>query len=179
MMLVEVLMIALMGYLGSGGTPQNQDLHEREVIMYVRPNVIQAPSGQKNLTLDAVTMPDELRNVLTSYNAEYLVRPYPDYDPSDTIAYSPYGKPVKKMDLSRLYHVRFPEGTNLDSVVADLKDVEGVIFAERIPVLQLMLIPNDEFFQYQWGLHNTGQGGGTPGEDIHAVGAWDIFMGYI
>ena len=93
MMLVEALMIALMGYVGSGGTPQNQDLHEREVIMYVRPNVIQAPSGQKNLTLDAVTMPDELRNVLTSYNAEYLVRPYPDYDPSDTIAYSPYGKP--------------------------------------------------------------------------------------
>jgi len=102
-MLVEALVVALMGYLGSGGTPQNWDLHEREVILYVRPGVIQAPAGQKTLTLDAVTMPDELRNVLTSYNAEYLTRPYPDYDPADTLAYSPYGKPVKKMDLSRLY----------------------------------------------------------------------------
>ena len=176
-MLAKALVIALMGYLGSGATPQSQDLHEREVIMYVRPGVIQAPAGQKALTLDAVTMPDELRNVLMNYSAEYLTRPYPDYDPSDTIAYSPYGRPVKKMDLSRLYRVRFPEGTDLDSVVADLKDVDGVIFAERIPLLQLMAIPNDEFFPYQWGLHNTGQAGGTPGEDIHAVEAWDIFKG--
>ena len=29
----------------------------------------------------------------------------------------------------------------------------------------------------QWGLHNTGQTGGTPDADIDAVEAWDITTG--
>jgi subtilisin family serine protease len=38
-------------------------------------------------------------------------------------------------------------------------------------------IPNDPLFADQWGLHNTGQGGGKPGADIHALEAWDIVTG--
>jgi subtilisin family serine protease len=38
-------------------------------------------------------------------------------------------------------------------------------------------IPNDEYFNQQWSLHNTGQTGGTPDADIDASEAWDIEMG--
>jgi thermitase len=34
--------------------------------------------------------------------------------------------------------------------------------------------PNDPLFPKQWYLHNTGQAGGTPGADIHALEAWGI-----
>jgi hypothetical protein len=39
--------------------------------------------------------------------------------------------------------------------------------------------PNDPMFSDQWGLHNTGQSGGTPDADIDAPEAWDISTGGI
>jgi subtilisin family serine protease len=37
--------------------------------------------------------------------------------------------------------------------------------------------PNDTLFVDLWGLHNTGQNGGTPDVDIDAPAAWDITTG--
>ncbi|MBV9279536.1 MAG: S8 family serine peptidase [Chloroflexi bacterium] len=34
--------------------------------------------------------------------------------------------------------------------------------------------PDDPYFSQQWYLHNTGQDGGVPGADIHALEAWSI-----
>jgi len=42
---------------------------------------------------------------------------------------------------------------------------------------QLAIFPNDPQFGTQWGLHNTGQSGGTPGADIDAPEAWEITTG--
>ena len=38
-------------------------------------------------------------------------------------------------------------------------------------------VPNDSSFGQQWGMHNTGQTGGTADADIDAVEAWDITTG--
>lgn len=38
-------------------------------------------------------------------------------------------------------------------------------------------LPNDPHFASLWGLHNTGQSGGTPGADISALAAWEITTG--
>ena len=38
-------------------------------------------------------------------------------------------------------------------------------------------LPNDSDFNQHWGLHNTGQTGGTPDADIDAAEAWDITTG--
>lgn len=37
--------------------------------------------------------------------------------------------------------------------------------------------PNDPLFQYQWGLQNTGQSGGTPGVDINVLPVWPQYTG--
>lgn len=37
--------------------------------------------------------------------------------------------------------------------------------------------PNDPLFSSQWHLQNTGQGGGTPGEDVNIVAVWDTYLG--
>ncbi len=39
--------------------------------------------------------------------------------------------------------------------------------------------PDDPMFNQQWGLHNTGQSGGTPDADIDAPEAWDLTTGGI
>ncbi len=38
-------------------------------------------------------------------------------------------------------------------------------------------IPNDPSFAVEWGLQNTGQYAGTPGNDIGAAGAWEFATG--
>jgi hypothetical protein len=42
---------------------------------------------------------------------------------------------------------------------------------------QFTNFPDDPMFNQQWGLHNTGQSGGTPDADIDAPEAWDIATG--
>jgi subtilisin family serine protease len=39
------------------------------------------------------------------------------------------------------------------------------------------IIPNDQLFSLQWGLHNIGQGGGMVNADINAPEAWDMSRG--
>jgi subtilisin family serine protease len=39
------------------------------------------------------------------------------------------------------------------------------------------VIPNDPSFAVEWGLHNTGQYAGTPGNDTGAAGAWQFTTG--
>ena len=41
----------------------------------------------------------------------------------------------------------------------------------------MAVVPNDPGFPDQWALHNTGQGGGTPGADIDAPQAWEMTTG--
>jgi thermitase len=50
----------------------------------------------------------------------------------------------------------------------------NVLFAEPNGIWQAVDFPNDPRFGDQWGLHNTGQNGGTADADIDAPEAWVI-----
>ena len=71
-----------------------------------------------------------------------------------------------------------PAGADLYDVAAALTADPGILYAEPDYALQLTeTLPNDPQFGQLWGLHNTGQTGGTPGADISAPEAWDSFTG--
>ena len=53
----------------------------------------------------------------------------------------------------------------------------AVLYAEANRYAGLRAIPNDERFPSLWGLHNTGQTGGTADADIDAPEAWDTTIG--
>ena len=50
-------------------------------------------------------------------------------------------------------------------------------YAEPDYTVHLLSSPNDPLFSQMWNLLNTGQNGGTPGDDVRATLAWNLSTG--
>jgi subtilisin family serine protease len=76
--------------------------------------------------------------------------------------------------------LKLPAGHVFDAV-RFLNSYPGVRYAEPDYLEQEAATPNDPSFPMQWGFQNTGQSvngiAGTPGDDEHAVPAWDVSTG--
>ena len=72
--------------------------------------------------------------------------------------------------------VRTP-GAPVESVRAWLSDDPRVAHFEPNAAFTLNVTPNDPMYSDLWGLHNTGQTGGTADADIDAPEAWDTSTG--
>jgi len=71
--------------------------------------------------------------------------------------------------------VKLPEGVTVEAALSRLKDAGEIIYSEpnyRIKIASAF--PNDPNFNNLWGMHNTGQTGGTDDADIDAPEAWEI-----
>ena len=84
----------------------------------------------------------------------------------------------------RINKIRVANAAQRDRVIKRLSQHPLIEVAEPNYLLttserdiQPLNAPNDEFFGLMWGLHNTGQEGGTVGADISALDAWDITKG--
>ena len=79
------------------------------------------------------------------------------------------------LDDPHLIRVRVPESVGTELAISLLKQLPDVVYAEPngIPYF----FTNDPHWSKLWGMHNTGQTGGTSGADIHAPEAWNIFTG--
>lgn len=88
--------------------------------------------------------------------------------------------PVKKVTVTlNIWLFRFDEeSTSPFGALSMVKNQPGVQLAQfNHQVTERENIPNDESFELQWALKNTGQSGGTIGADIKATEAWDISTG--
>ncbi len=87
--------------------------------------------------------------------------------------------------FSNYYILEFERGEGLDMEFAAgryAKDSQVLYagpnyYAKFVITGEEKLIPDDPFFENQWGLNNTGQSGGSPDADIDAVEAWEIETG--
>ncbi|HVK11027.1 MAG TPA: S8 family serine peptidase, partial [Gemmataceae bacterium] len=74
------------------------------------------------------------------------------------------------------YEFRFADPRDVAAFPAALADVTAPGF--YYPVIERLLekrfFPTDPLADEQWHLRNTGQGGGTPGEDARLEAAWDV-----
>jgi len=74
--------------------------------------------------------------------------------------------------------VGLPEGTSVEEGLAAVIDLPGVRYAEPdYIVTATQVFPDDPDFSELWGLHNTGQTGGTLDADIDAPEAWTLITG--
>lgn len=68
--------------------------------------------------------------------------------------------------------VRVKKGGQRDAAMAAYKARPDIAYVEPNYRLTKSLIPNDPSFGQLWGLHNTGQDGGTAGADIAVTNVW-------
>ena len=82
--------------------------------------------------------------------------------------------------VSGLQLVKVPQG-ELSAALAVYRSHPDVRYVEPDYIVYPTEIPNDPEFGELWGLHNTGQtvngDPGTPGADIRAPGAWNVWTG--
>jgi len=71
--------------------------------------------------------------------------------------------------------VKLRENLSVEDAVPAFKATSGILYAEpNYKIKLLSTFPNDPNFSQLWGMHNTGQTGGTEDADIDAIEAWDI-----
>jgi subtilisin family serine protease len=78
---------------------------------------------------------------------------------------------LKRMPIER---IKLPAGWSVEEAVSFYRADPDVEYAEPNYIRRASLTPHDPYFPHLWGLHNTGQTGGTEDADIDAPEAWDI-----
>ncbi len=76
-----------------------------------------------------------------------------------------------------LFVIHLPETIDVQTAKRLAQQLDGVAYAEPNYILTTHTTPNDPSFGDLWGLHNTGQSGGTADADIDAPEAWDLTTG--
>lgn len=93
-------------------------------------------------------------------------------------------KDAKTPDLSSIYKIELEQDKSARLAVMEYRKDPDVEYAELNYIIHSAFTPNDPYYPAQWALNNSGQsypvlGGssasGTPGVDINAPQAWDIF----
>ncbi len=83
--------------------------------------------------------------------------------------------------VPNLQLVRLPASLSVPEAIRLYRKNPDVLYAEPNYIVrkaqQIQLTPNDPSFSQLYGLHNTGQTGGTPDADIDAPEAWDLSTG--
>jgi subtilisin family serine protease len=71
--------------------------------------------------------------------------------------------------------VKLPAEQTVKDALKTFNNRDGILYAEpNYRIYFASTFPDDPNFSEQWGLHNTGQTGGTEDADIDAPEAWDI-----
>jgi subtilisin family serine protease len=84
---------------------------------------------------------------------------------------------LHRFTLVPIDHVELPAGESVEDAIARLRRDPAIEYAEPNYRIHIDRVPNDPRFPELYALRNTGQGGGTPGADIHATAAWDVGTG--
>jgi len=176
---VEVLCLLVLVCAIVGSPMADESDGETEIYMMVTPGAVNMDSKSGAVPLESAVISSELSSVLEQYDAETICCAAPDFDNSDLTRITPGGKTIRMLDLSRLYRVKFPEGTDINEVIGCLTGKNDIVYAERAPDYKFFsTIPNDTYFSYQWGLNNAGQSGSAD-VDIDAPEAWDYEKGSV
>jgi subtilisin family serine protease len=83
---------------------------------------------------------------------------------------------VKEFQPFRMEHLRL-RGMSTEAAMRRFERDPDVEYVEPNYEITLDAVPNDPRFPELYGMRNTGQTGGTPGADIRATNAWDVFTG--
>ena len=87
------------------------------------------------------------------------------------------GQVVRGLGLEGMVLIETNPDFDSEYVVQTLSSYDTVEYVEHDLIYQMQSYPNDAFFSSLWGLHNSGQNGGTVDADIDAPEAWQLATG--
>lgn len=82
-------------------------------------------------------------------------------------------KIIKRFRRINVDQIKVPDGWCIEDAIAIYRIDPDVEYVEPNYIRRAYRIPNDPYFDMLWGLHNTGQTGGTLDADIDAPEAWE------
>jgi large repetitive protein len=137
---------------------------------------------EESWTRDAASGLEKMVNQLVMVADHFLVTVRPQVQEADFVkALDELGAKVRRrLPGSQVYVV---ETGNPDLDIYDTKLAEFRLKAPAMEVVEpdyvvfALVTPNDPSFSSLWGLHNTGQTGGTGDADIDAPEAWEVARG--
>jgi subtilisin family serine protease len=112
---------------------------------------------------------------------EILVKfkPTVSFEQIEATLFSYKTKKIKRIPRINVYELKIPKEYTVDEMIKAFQENPDVEFAEPNYIAHITVMPNDDFFEYQYALHNRGQeigpGGpsGKTGADINAPEAWN------
>src|SRR3990172_3887363 len=84
---------------------------------------------------------------------------------------------IQDFPFINVQRLKVPDSKKLPEYLELLRSDPQVEYAEPNYIIKAYRTPNDPDFNKLWGLHNTGQTGGTADADIDAPEAWDSQTG--
>ena len=149
---------------------------DREILVYIQPAALDFPVSERGTVLvDRIGIRSQkLSEAFSRFSISGLRKAFPDFIEADTLKTLEDGRTISLPRFSRIFRLTVPDVTLVDTAVAMLKNIPGVLFAEKNTDTRPQ---SDDDYSLQWHLNNTGQSGGTAGEDIRAEAAWSIFTG--
>jgi subtilisin family serine protease len=155
---------------------QLNDNLRKEILVYIQPKLLEFPANERgSLTIGELNIPSQaLKQAFDDFRVQTVTKAFPTFNDGDTTWIREDGTRIKLPQFSRIFRVRLPDTNNVDVAVAILKDIPGILYAEKNSNAHLF---SDPTYVNQWYLNNTGQSGGTAGSDISAELAWNIFTG--
>lgn len=78
---------------------------------------------------------------------------------------------------SKIFRVEGNSAESSAKILKRLNAERSVAYAEPNYRVEATRSPNDPLYESQWALHNTGQSGGSSGDDINMEAVWNILTG--
>jgi subtilisin family serine protease len=169
---------------GRGKRPKTRDLRmerfEDRVLLSIVPGIDEQLVWEETLSraIDrAINLESYSQDALADTD-RWVVSLGDGYSPEETAAPLGADSIGAAEYLPDTYVWEFSTEVSWQEAAGRLASAEGVTFfyplvpLERVP-RQIAIPPDDPFFPDQWHLENTGQTGGTPGEDANVLPVWD------
>jgi subtilisin family serine protease len=111
------------------------------------------------------------------HSHDRLLVKFKDRDKANAVASKHAAKVTRSYDKLGIHLLKLPPGLSAEEAMKIFSSDPAVQYASLDYLVQADLLPNDPRFGELWGLHNTGQSGGTADADIDAPEAWEISTG--
>lgn len=104
-----------------------------DIIVKVERGVLELPHQLNQASPAQIGVGDpDLSRFLARNNVQLVLRSFPEADPADTLIVNEFGSEIRLLDRTRIFRLRFPNGTELEGAAKELQNISGIIFAETI-----------------------------------------------